>query len=193
MAHQSLFSALRHSGTLVAALWIAGCQFLAPDTTTECALPRTTNINQALAQTRNELERSECHLHFDAYFERLLETAAGDPGPKHSEYFSEFLLWANAQDIITRRNAQEYYNRYFNTKFVSLPDEYSNCAYTCRIQEEIMQQMKEELLQKDRGLLKITGNNRAYAEANSLHDSILLLLEATCTACAAAPSSPPSP
>jgi hypothetical protein len=187
MAHRSLLLALRYSGVLATVLWLAGCQ-MTPETTPECALPRTTDVAHAFEQTRNGLKRSECHFHFDAYFERLLETAAGDPDPKHSEHFSEFLLWANAQDIITRRNAQEYYNRYFNTKFASLPNEYSNCTYTCRIQNEIVQQMKEELLQKDRGLLKITGNKRAYAEANSLHDSVLLLLEATCTACAASPA-----
>lgn len=169
--------------TMPVALLLAGCQ-TTPEPPPECALPKAASVKQAFDHTRQELNRSECHFRFDAYFERLLETAAGDPDPKNSEYFSEFLLWANSQDIITRRSAEEYYNRYFNVKFVSLPDEYSNCAYTCRMKDEIIHNMEAELRQKDMGLLKIMANKRAYAKANSLHDSMLTVLEATCTACA---------
>ncbi|ADE14670.1 conserved hypothetical protein [Nitrosococcus halophilus Nc 4] len=174
---------LYNSIVISMALWLSSCQ-TTPAPPPECTLPQTTGVKQAFTHTRKELSRSECHFRFDAYFDRLLDTAAGDPNPQHSEHFSEFLIWANSQDIITRRNAEEYYNRYFNAKFVSLPNEYSNCAYTCRMKDEIVHNMKEELRQKDKGLLKIMANKRAYARANSLHDSILTVLEATCTACA---------
>ncbi len=159
---------------------LSGCQTTAEPA---CPLPQGTNVERSFTHARGDLSRSECQFRFDAYFERLLDIAAGDPSPQNSERFSQFLVWANDQGIISKISAKEHYNRYFSAKFVSLPDDYSNCSYTCRKKQEIISNMKTELRDKDRGLLKVTGDKRKYAEANRLYDSVQTLLEATCKAC----------
>ena len=162
-------------------LLLSGCA-----TTSEsqpCRLPESKNVESAFRHAREELTRSECHYRFDAYYQRLLEVAEGDPNPGHARRFSDFLLWSNSQDIINRRTAKDYYNRYFSYKFVSLPDNYSNCGYTCRVRDEVAANMREELRDKDKGLLKVTGDREKYARANDLYESMQLLIEATCTAC----------
>ena len=152
-----------------------------------CNLPEGTNLDRALTHARTDLSQPECQFRFDGYLQRLLEIAAGDPDPKHSERFSEFLIWANDQGVITKLKAKEYYNRYFNAKFVSLPDDYSNCAYTCRVQDEITAKMEAELRDKEFGLLKVTKDKRKFAQANTLYQSMLTLIAATCEACNTAP------
>ena len=164
---------------------LASCQTTPPPQS--CTLPQGKNVERAFSHARSQLSQRDCHFRFDEYFQALLNIASGDPDQKNSEQFSEFLLWANEQDIITKVSAKEHYNRYFGTKFVSLPNEYSNCSYTCKVQDEISRKMQDELRDKERGLLKVTNDKRKFAEANSLYQSTLTLLDATCEACASAP------
>ena len=159
---------------------LAGCQTTPMP---NCTLPEGTNVDRAFSHARDQLSQRECHYRFDEYYQRLLQIAIGDPNSNHNERFSNFLLWANEQDIITRVSAKEYYNRYFGTKFVSLPNEYSNCSYTCKVQEEVTRKMQSELRDKETGLLRVTNDRRRFAEANSRYQSTLTLLEATCEAC----------
>ena len=172
-------------GAVAITALLAACQ-----TTREqagCTLPPGTNVERAFDYAREQLSRNACQPEFNNYFERLLDIAAGAPSPEHSQRFSEFLLWANAQEVITRRSAEDHYNRYFSPKFASLQNEYNNCTHTCRLQAEIGSDMQEELLQKDIGLLKVTNDKRKYAQANANYRSILTLIEATCEACRASP------
>ncbi len=148
-----------------------------------CRLPESKSVDSAFSHAREDLSRPECHYRFDAYFQRLMEIAEGDPDPGHARRFSDFLLWSNSQDIINKRTAKDYYNRYFSYKFVSLPDHYSNCGYTCRVRDEVAANMREELRDKDKGLLRVTGDRAKYAQANDLYESLQLRIEATCTAC----------
>ena len=168
----------------IVTVFLASCQTTPQPS---CTLPQEKNVDRAFSHARVQLAQRECHFRFDEYFQALLMVASGDPNQKNSEHFSEFLLWANEQDIITRVSAKEYYNRYFGTKFVSLPNEYSNCSYTCKVQDEITRKMQNELRDKETGLLKITNDKRRFAEANLLYQSTLTLLDATCEACASAP------
>ncbi len=169
-------------GAVAIALWLAACQMTRE---AECTLAFGTNVERAFDHSREQLTRNACKSRFGAYFEQLLDIAAGAPSPEHSQRFSEFLLWANTQELITRRSAEDYYNRYFSPKFASLQNEYSNCTHTCRLKAETESAMQEELLQKDIGLLKVTNNKRKYALANAYYHSILTLIEATCEACRA--------
>ncbi len=170
-------------GAVAIALWLADCQMTREQP--GCTLPSGTNVERAFDHAREQLSRNACRPEFGDYFEQLLDIAAGAPGPEHSQRFSEFLLWANAEEVITRRSAEDYYNRYFSPKFASLQNEYSNCTHTCRLKAETESAMQEELLQKDIGLLKVTNDKQKYAQANAYYHSILTLIEATCEACRA--------
>jgi hypothetical protein len=149
-----------------------------------CTLPSGVDLEEALAHSRKDLGHLECEPMFDNYFERLIEVAKRDPSMENKRRFSEFLEWAHDRGIIDKIQARSYYNRYFNTTFMSLPDDYNVCSScTEEAKKTIENQMENELRQKEEGLLRACRDKSAYYIASDQYNSILLLLDATCTSC----------
>ena len=164
---------------LFAALFFASCATNAP----ECGGPQSKNLAAAIDSTQTSLING-CHAHFDHYYDDLLSIAEGDPKPENKQAFSEFLVWSSDQGLLSKRQAQDYYNRYFNTTFISLPDDYNVCSScTGETIKNIEDQMENELRQKEEGLLRACRDKGAYYTASDQYNSILLLLDATCTSC----------
>jgi hypothetical protein len=155
-------------------------QYLTPS----CTLPSGVNLEEALAHSREDLTSLECEQMFDGYYGRLLDVAKRDPDIENRRRFSEFLMWANDEGIIDKIQARDYYNRYFNTTFMSLPDDFNVCS-TCSddAQKKLEIDLQKELGQKEEGLLRACRDKPAYYAAADQYNSILLLLDATCTAC----------
>jgi len=153
-----------------------------PMQVTSCSLTEGPNLEQAISSARFDLETG-CEHRFDAYFQRLLTIAEGDPKKENKASFSDFLLWANDAGLLSKRQARETYNRYFGIKYVSLVSDYSVCTQTCPNQSDVMRQMNRELADKEQGLLKISADRLNYTRASSLYQETELVLEATCMAC----------
>ena len=149
-----------------------------------CTPPAGVNLEEALVHSREDLGHLECEVLFDSYYERLIEVAKRDPDIANKRKFSDFLEWANNEGIIDKIQARNYYNRYFNTTFMSLPDEYNVCS-SCseKNQKDLEIHLEEELGQKEEGLLRACQDKNAYYIAADQYNSIMLLLDATCTAC----------
>ncbi len=160
------------------ALAAAGCA-TTPD---NCPLPDTSSSGAAFAEARMALSGG-CETQFFSYLDRLLEIAEEDPGAVQKERFSEFLVWSADEGIISRKQAQTLYNRYFNVKFVSLAGDFNNCSSTCRRPAAVLADMEAELKDKEQGLLKISRDADGYYRANRLLLESELVLEATCRAC----------
>ncbi len=149
-----------------------------------CTLPSGVDLEDALDHSRRDLSHLECETMFDSYFDRLIDVAKRDPHMENKRRFSEFLEWAHGQGIIDKIQARDYYNRYFNTTFMSLPDEYNVCSScTEETKKDIENQMQKELGQKEEGLLRACRDKNGYYKASDQYNSILLLLDATCTSC----------
>ncbi len=149
-----------------------------------CTLPSGVNLEEALAHSRADLGRLECEQMFDGYYDRLLDVAKRDPDIENKRRFSEFLVWANDQGIIDKIQARNYYNRYFNTTFMSLPDDFNVCSSCPDVpRRDLELELQKELGQKEEGLLRACQDKQAYYAAADQYNSILLLLDATCTAC----------
>ena len=149
-----------------------------------CTLPSGVNLEEALGHSEKDLGHLECEPMFDDYFVRLIDVAKRDPDMENKRRFSEFLEWAHDRGIIDKIQARSYYNRYFNTTFMSLPDDYNVCSScTAETKQTIENQMENELRQKEEGLLKACRDKSAYYHASDQYNSILLLLDATCTSC----------
>ena len=153
-----------------------------PVRATACSLPEGPNLEQAISAARFDLETG-CEHEFDAYFQRLLTIAEGDPKPENKAGFSDFLLWANNTGLLSKRQARELYNRYFGIKYVTLVSDYSVCSQTCPRQSDVMREMNRELADKEQGLLKISADRLNYTRASNLYQETELVLEATCEAC----------
>lgn len=149
-----------------------------------CNGPQTKNLGAAISDVKHTLN-SGCAAHFDRYFDDLLTIAEGDPKAENKRLFSELLVWAGDEGLLSQRQAKNYYNRYFNVKFMSLQGDYNNCSHTCPVRDRVMLDMERELVDKERGLLKVSLDNDSYYRADKLYQEVELVLEATCTACAA--------
>jgi len=153
-----------------------------PPKATACSLPEGPDLDRAVSAARFDLETG-CEHQFDQYFQRLLTIAEGDPKKDNKTTFSEFLIWANEEGLLSKRQARETYTRYFGVKYVSLVSDYSVCDQTCPRQQEVMREMNSELVDKEQGLLKVSADRREYYRANRLFQEAELVLEATCEAC----------
>lgn len=153
-----------------------------PPRATACSLPQGPNLEEAISAARFDLETG-CAYQFDQYFQRLLTIAEGDPKRENKAAFSEFLIWANEEGLLSKRQARETYTRYFGVKYVSLISDYSVCDQTCPRQDEVMRAMNRELVDKEQGLLKVSADRQEYYRANRLFQETELVLEATCEAC----------
>ncbi len=150
-----------------------------------CLSPQTRNLNHAIEDVKSNLRGGSCAAHFDRYYDDLLTIAEGDPNAENKRIFSEFLVWSSDEGLLSQRQAREYYNRYFNVKFMSMQGDYNNCSHTCPRRDRVMLDMQRELSDKERGLLKISLDSAGYYRADELYQEIELVLEATCTACSA--------
>ena len=153
-----------------------------PPRASACTLPEGHNLERAISAARFDLTTG-CEQQFDAYFQRLLVIAEGDPKKDNKVAFSDFLIWANEEGLLSKRQARELYTRYFGVKYVTLISDYSVCAQTCPRQQEVMREMNRELVDKEQGLLKVSADQREYYRANRLFQETELVLDATCEAC----------
>ena len=167
-------------GVIGVSLLIASCASNQPT----CSSPQTRNLGSATQIVQSNL-MSGCQAHFDSYYDDLLTIAEGDPKPENKREFSEFLVWSTDQGLLSKRQAEDYYTRYFNVKFMSMKGDYNNCSHTCPNKQKVLFNMERELSDKERGLLRVSLDSDAYYRADKLYQEVELVLEATCMACSA--------
>ncbi|MEN0042260.1 MAG: hypothetical protein AAF769_00630 [Pseudomonadota bacterium] len=159
---------------------LGGCAATPPP----CDGPTTRNLDAAVMHVKDKLATG-CTAQFDGYFDTLLTTAEGNPRPENKRVFSEFLVWTADQGLLSQRQAKDYYNRFFNVKFMTLESDYNTCSHTCPRRDRVLLDMERELSDKERGLLRVSRDDTGYYRADRLYKEVELVLEATCTACAA--------
>lgn len=164
---------------LLGAILLASCASNSPD----CVGLQSRNLDSAVDAAQTALING-CHAHFDRYYDDLLSIGEGDPRPENKRAFSEFLVWSSDRGLLSKRQAQDYYNRYFNVKFMAMEGDYNNCAQTCPRKTRVLTAMEAELTDKERGLVKVSQDPASYYRADRLFQETELVLEATCTACA---------
>jgi hypothetical protein len=159
---------------------LAGC---ANQQTAEyCSARLAGNLQSAMSDASGRLAGG-CEYHFDSYFQQLMTIAEANPDRANGRHFSDFLLNANDMNVISRRQAQSLYNRYFGVKFVSLQGDYNTCSQTCPQRARVLSDMKAELHDKELGLLRASADQQSFYRADNLLKETELVLEATCSAC----------
>lgn len=160
------------------AVVLASCATAPP----ACGGPQSRSLSIAVDEVKANLIGG-CIARFDSYYDDLLSIAEGDPKIENKRVFSEFLVWSSDQGLLSQRQARDYYNRYFNVKFTSMQGDYNNCSHTCPRRERAMMDLERELVDKERGLLRVSQDSAGYYRSDELYQEIELVLEATCTAC----------
>lgn len=159
--------------------------------TTGCATTQTVdqcqiNIKAPLRAAMNVVEdrlTDGCGLHYETYIADLIDIATDNPDADNKKAFSEFLVALSDRGIISKRQAKNLYNRYFNVKFISLDGDYSTCSQVCPVKDKVLLDMRKELLEKETGLLKASSDKTGYYRADLLLKEAEIVLEATCQAC----------
>ncbi|MEM6707434.1 MAG: hypothetical protein AAF648_01485 [Pseudomonadota bacterium] len=167
---------------LLATALLAGCE--TTPVADVCGGPLSSNLDQAVSDVESRLA-SGCEYQFDSYFDQLLAIAENDPAAENRKVFSDHLIAAKNLGVISQRQARERYNRYFNIKFVSLTGDYNTCSQACPDRRTLLMNMKRELGDKERGLLRISKDQASFYRADVLLKEADLVLEATCRACEA--------
>ncbi len=168
----------------VLALAVTACTTATPTATVDhCTQPLDHRLAPAIEQVESRLA-SGCEYHFDDYLYQLLVIAEDRPGPDNKRAFSESLVRMSDSGLISRRQAQALYNRYFNVKFTSFSGDFNTCAQACPDRSRIIRDMEAELADKELGLIRISDDRDAYYRADHLFQQTQLVLEATCRACA---------
>ena len=121
---------------------LTACETGAPKKPVACKPPTGIDLDAAIARTQSDLGMRQCQYQFEAYLDNLLTIAQGNPNIANKQKFSQFLVWANTQGILTRVQAEDYYNRFFNVTFICLPDDYNVCS-VCDRQVEIKRDMAQ--------------------------------------------------
>jgi hypothetical protein len=168
----------------LAALALAGCA--SQQNADFCSARLEGNLDAAMRDATERLSGG-CEYQFDGYFQQLLALAEANPDRNNRMHFSDFLLQVNDMGVISRRQAQSLYNRYFGVKFVSLQGDYNTCSQTCPQRARVLSDMQAELQDKELGLLRASVDQQSFYRADNLLKETELVLEATCSACEAGP------
>ncbi len=167
---------------MVALLTLNACT--TTGTADACTVRLTPPLGSAMRMAEQKLSDG-CEINFDNYLEQLLDIAVDNPDRENKRRFSDYLVRASDRGIISKRQAKNLYNRYFNVKFVSLTGEYNTCSQTCPVKARVLADMQSELLDKERGLVQASNDSASYYRADHLLKEAQLVLEATCRACEA--------
>ena len=164
-----------------AILFLTACA--TTETVNHCEVSLKAPLRGAMTEVENKLT-SGCGPYYQGYVADLIRIATDNPDPDNKRAFSDLLISLSDRGVISKRQAAALYNRYFNIKFVSLTGDYSTCSQVCPTREKVMLDMRQELLDKEVGLLKASNDAASYYRADMLLKESELVLEATCQACA---------
>ncbi|MEM1144727.1 MAG: hypothetical protein AAGI88_19265 [Pseudomonadota bacterium] len=179
-------SFFKGSSVLASFVVVAACASTSPEpvATVDCTGPDANSLAAGIAQVKERLGEPGCMSRYDRYYEDLLAIGESDPGSQNKKVMRDFIAWSHEQGLIGRQKGKEMYTRYFHPNFVSLPDGFSACSSMCPARTAIERDMKTELSQKYRGAVGILGDKDAYRKIDMQYNGLLLLMDATCQACA---------
>ena len=149
---------------------------------TDCVLPSSILLDEAIQQSKNLLRRHRCFYQFDTVFERLKQAGTGNPGEQNKSHFAEFLNWSKKRGIITKKQASNLYNRYFGEVFISLPERGNICSHSAKNQQ-FRNNLDKELIQKKEGMISILGDNKKFNSIYKQYTELAFVLDMAEQAC----------
>ncbi len=179
---------LRETNHLKAALLLlltglVGCNQQPYREAGECRLSDTNNIDRLFAEASGKLQNRSCHYSFPEYRERLVATAKGSPGPENEARFAGLLRQGIELGIISQRQGQETFSRYFDPEFYVVKDEPRSSCSSLRQKDALYADMRAELADKREGMLEILDDEARFRRAQHYYNDLTLVFDAVNTAC----------
>ena len=174
---------LKLTGALTLMLVAAGCSQQPQKPVVACSLSDSNNIDHLFAEVSENLGNRACHYAFAEYRERLLQTAKGSPGPENEARFAGLLRESVERGIISKRQAQETFSRYFDPEFYAVKTEPRSSCSSLREKETLYAAMRSELAYKRTGMLEILDDESRFRQAQHHYNDLTMVFEAVDTAC----------
>ena len=160
-----------------------GCSQQSARNTAHCALTATNNIDRLFAEVENNLDDPVCHYSWPEYKQRLFATAKGNPGPDNEARFATLLRSSIERGIISRRQGQELFSRYFDAEFYSVKTEPRSSCASLRKKPALYASMQAELALKREGMLGILNDEDRFRRAQQHYSDLHLVFDAVEVAC----------
>lgn len=174
---------LRGSALAVALLTLGACSQQSRHDYAYCELSATNNVDRLFSEVSDKLEDSHCHYHFDAYRQRLVSAAKGAPGPENEARFADLLRQSIDRGIISKRQGQEVFSRYFDAEFYVVKAEPRSSCSSLRHKQDLGAAMREELAFKREGMLEILDDEQRFRRAQRHYSDLNLVFDAVEVAC----------
>ena len=160
-----------------------GCSQQTARNTAHCTLTATNNIDRLFIEVEDQLDDPLCHYSWPEYRQRLFSAAKGSPGPDNEARFAALLRNSIDRGIISRRQGQELFSRYFDAEFYSVKTEPRSSCASLRHKPAMYASMREELALKREGMLGILNDEDRFRQAQQHYSDLHLVFDAVEVAC----------
>ena len=161
----------------------AGCSQLPKRDLADCSISDTNNIDRLFEQVSGRLENPACHYRYRDYQQRLVAAAKGAPGAENEDRFAGLLRTGIDRGIISKRQGQETFSRYFDPEFYAVKSEARSSCSSLRDKDELYAGMRSELAYKREGMLEILDDEERFRRAQHYYNDLRLVFEAVDAAC----------
>ena len=174
---------MRAGAVIVALAAVSACGQLPQKSTADCSLGNTNNVEKLFAETSEKLETAACHYSFPQYRDRLIAAAKGAPGPENEARFANLLRQSIDQGIISKKQGQETFSRYFDPEFYVVKSEARSSCSSLRKKDQLYADMRTELAHKREGMLEILNDEERFRKAQHYYQDLNTVFDAVDAAC----------
>ena len=162
---------------------LAGCSQTPAKTVADCRLSDTNNVDKLFAEVSDKLETKSCQYSFHQYQDRLIAAAKGDPGPENEARFAGLLRQSIDSGIISKKQGQEIFSRYFDPEFYVVKSEARSSCSSLRQKDKLYADMRAELTYKREGMLEILDDEERFRKAQHYYNDLNVVFDAVNVAC----------
>ena len=174
---------IKAAGSIAALCLLSACSQMQQKPVADCGLSNTNNVDKLFAEVGDKLKVKSCQYSWPSYRERLVTAAKGAPGPENEARFAEVLREGIDLGIISKRQGQETFSRYFDPEFYAVKSEARSSCSSLRRKDELLTAMRTELSYKREGMLEILDDEDRFRQAQRYYSDLTLVFDAVDAAC----------
>lgn len=173
----------RAAVVLVTLTLLGACSQLPQKQSADCSLSNSNNIDSLFTEVSGKLQHKACHYSYPSYRDRLVAAAKGSPGPDNEARFAGLLRDSIEQGIISKRQGQETFSRYFDPEFYVVKSEARSSCSSLRDKDKLYAAMRTELGYKREGMLEILDDEARFRKAQHYYQDLSMVFDAVDAAC----------
>lgn len=167
----------------VFALALAGCAGQSDKDLAHCQLSSSNNVERLFEEVANKLDDPVCHYSYSNYRQQLVQAAKGSPGADNEARFAGLLRESIERGVISKRQGQEMFSRYFDPEFYAVKSEPRSSCTSLRQREKLKTAMRQELAYKKEGMLEILNDEARFRQAQHYYNDLNIVFDAVQAAC----------